>query len=140
MSPVPVLVSAVLLCGAPQTAPGTPPPPPVCVQTAPTVSEEAGPSDEPSSGENPSEEPTAEPRAPMDTAAVPGDERRTPPVVQHTAVTPEPVDTVLRVLGNVSTGLLLALGILALSLRLSVGWPRFPTPYLGRRRRSGQGS
>lgn len=51
------------------------------------------------------------------------------------AAAPAAHTTAAQVLGNISTGLLLLLGVAVLVLRLSVGWPRFPTPYLGRRRR-----
>ncbi|WP_160168073.1 hypothetical protein [Nocardiopsis ganjiahuensis] len=42
--------------------------------------------------------------------------------------------------GTASTALLLLLGTGTLILRLTVGWPRFPARYLGRRRerRTGQ--
>lgn len=160
MSPAPTLVSAALLCGILQLAPEPEVPSPsptespsaasetsarpsVCEYrelptTAPVEIQEATPSDEPSSEEDPSEGPTIESSPPTGMAAVPEDERQTPPVIQYTAATPEPDSTALRVLGGVSTGLLLAVGILALFLRLSVGRPRFPTPYMGRHRRSGQ--
>lgn len=147
MSPVPVLTSAALLCGILQSTPEptipapieTPAPTkefsayeqpeqpattPVELRKAVPSIEKGSPSERPNTGTSP-------------TAAV-DKEQQTPPVIQYMAVTPEPVDTTLRVLGNVSTGLLMALGILLLSLRLSVGRPRFPTPYTERHRRSGQ--
>ena len=45
-----------------------------------------------------------------------------------------PVGAVGRTVGAASTTLLVLLGAATLALRLMVGWPRFPTPYLGRRR------
>jgi hypothetical protein len=41
----------------------------------------------------------------------------------------------LRIVGNVSTGILALLCVVVPVLRLSVGWPRFPVPYEGQRRR-----
>lgn len=43
-----------------------------------------------------------------------------------------------RVVGATSTTLLILLGLGTLALRLSVGWPRFPPLYLGRRRLGGE--
>ena len=151
MIPVPVLTSAALLCGILQSTPGPTIPAPIETPapakefsayeqpeqpaTTPVELRKAVPSDVPSIEKgSPSERPNT---GTSPTAAV-EKEQQTPPVIQYMAVTPEPVDTTLRVLGNVSTGLLMALGILLLSLRLSVGRPRFPTPYTGRHRRSGQ--
>ncbi|WP_306369580.1 hypothetical protein [Nocardiopsis sp. CC223A] len=58
-------------------------------------------------------------------------------VVHHVSTTPAPAETVARVVGNTSTVLLVLLGVAVLALRLTVGWPRFPEPYLGRRRVGG---
>lgn len=60
-------------------------------------------------------------------------------VVHHVSTTPAPApaETVARVVGNTSTVLLGLLGVTGLALRLTVGWPRFPEPYLGRRRVGG---
>lgn len=54
------------------------------------------------------------------------------PVVIHQAA---PVSTASRVVGHVSTGILAVLCVVVLVMRLSVGWPRFPVPYSGQRRR-----
>ncbi|WP_017574014.1 hypothetical protein [Nocardiopsis halotolerans] len=56
------------------------------------------------------------------------------PVAVHQAG-PDPVSTASRVIGHVSTGTLVVLWAVVLALRLSIGWPRFPVPYSGRRRR-----
>ncbi|QUX25663.1 hypothetical protein K1J57_09905 [Nocardiopsis sp. MT53] len=58
-------------------------------------------------------------------------------MVHHVSTTPAPADTVARVVGNTSTVLLALLAVTSLALRLTVGWPRFPEPYLGRRRAGG---
>ncbi len=61
-------------------------------------------------------------------------------VVYRTAAAPTPTGTALRIVGNVSTGILAVLCVVVPVLRLSVGWPRFPVPYEGQRRRgSGDG-
>ncbi len=61
-------------------------------------------------------------------------------VVYRTAAAPTTTGTALRIVGNVSTGILAVLCVVVLVLRLSVGWPRFPVPYEGQRRRgSGDG-
>lgn len=57
------------------------------------------------------------------------------PVVYRTAAAPTPTGTALRIVGNVSTGILALLCVVVPVLRLSVGWPRFPVPYEGQRRR-----
>ncbi|MEU1718398.1 MULTISPECIES: hypothetical protein [Nocardiopsis] len=57
------------------------------------------------------------------------------PVVYRTAAAPTPTGTALRIVGNVSTGILVLLCVVVPVLRLSVGWPRFPVPYEGQRRR-----
>ena len=44
--------------------------------------------------------------------------------------------TVSRLVGNVSTAVLVLLLITTLALRLTTGWPRFPVRYRGRRRTS----
>ncbi|SHK36933.1 hypothetical protein SAMN05421803_11894 [Nocardiopsis flavescens] len=58
-------------------------------------------------------------------------------MVHHVSTTPAPAETVARFVGNASTVLLALLGVTVLALRLTVGWPRFPEPYLGRRRSGG---
>ncbi|MGI5119718.1 hypothetical protein ACQEU5_09330 [Marinactinospora thermotolerans] len=40
----------------------------------------------------------------------------------------------MHLVGSVSTLLLMLIAVLTLALRLSVGWPRFPPRYRGRRR------
>ncbi|QUX31523.1 hypothetical protein KGD83_00070 [Nocardiopsis akebiae] len=61
-------------------------------------------------------------------------------MVYRTAAAPTPTGTALRIVGNVSTGILAVLCVVVPVLRLSVGWPRFPVPYEGQRRRgSGDG-
>jgi len=69
-------------------------------------------------------------------APSPVDER----VVYYTAEAVHPAATVARAVGHTSTGVLVLLCVAVLALRLTVGWPRFPSPYLGQRRRgSGEG-
>ncbi|WP_436885536.1 hypothetical protein [Nocardiopsis dassonvillei] len=58
-------------------------------------------------------------------------------MVHHVSTTPAPAEAVARFVGNASTVLLALLGVAVLALRLTVGWPRFPEPYLGRRRARG---
>ncbi|MFL1378263.1 MULTISPECIES: hypothetical protein [unclassified Nocardiopsis] len=81
-------------------------------------------------------EPTAEPSE-AEWSGRPDAEPGTVQVVHHVSTTPAPAATVARVVGNASTVLLALLGVAALALRLTVGWPRFPEPYLGRRRAGG---
>ncbi|GAB3206447.1 hypothetical protein SAMN02745673_04323 [Marinactinospora thermotolerans DSM 45154] len=45
-----------------------------------------------------------------------------------------PLDRGMHLVGSVSTLLLMLIAVLTLALRLSVGWPRFPPRYRGRRR------
>ncbi|MBE3001847.1 hypothetical protein IDM40_24585 [Nocardiopsis sp. HNM0947] len=150
MSPVPTLVCALLLCGAPPHATG-PTEPGSQPRAAALVPADGGPdpgtvpvSDEygsdrgrpPPTGEP---EPDPSPSVPRSAASpTPGTASESPreatPVVRHVA-SPEPAATASGALGRVSTGLLAVLALLVLGLRLSVGWPRFPEPYLGRRRR-----
>ncbi|USY20124.1 hypothetical protein NE857_00075 [Nocardiopsis exhalans] len=47
---------------------------------------------------------------------------------------PARLSTLSRLVGTVSTTVLILLLITALALRLTVGWPRFPIRYQGRRR------
>lgn len=154
MTPVSALVCAFLLCGTPPHATG-----PTDARPAPDagasgadgtsaaaapVSDEGAPGpDRPSAAPTPtlvlSPEPDTEPTA----TAEPGPTRAPDsdpsseklPVVRYTVASPEPTAAASGVLGHVSTGLLAVLAVLVLGLRLSVGWPRFPEPYLGRRRR-----
>lgn len=67
----------------------------------------------------------------------PGAEPGTVHMVHQVSTTPAPAETVARFVGNASTVLLALLGAAVLTLRLTVGWPRFPEPYLGRRRAGG---
>ncbi|PDP88496.1 hypothetical protein CQJ94_06745 [Glycomyces fuscus] len=60
-------------------------------------------------------------------------------MVYRTAAAPTPTGTAFRIVGNVSTGILALLCAVVPALRLSVGWPRFPVPYEGRRRRGSGG-
>ncbi|MGQ4269260.1 hypothetical protein [Nocardiopsis changdeensis] len=103
-----------------------------------------------SSGEAPAAEPTSVPAVlpsggPSPTAEPseaewsggPDAETGAVQVVHHVSTTPAPADTVARVVGNTSTVLLALLAVTSLALRLTVGWPRFPEPYLGRRRAGG---
>lgn len=164
MSPVPALVCALLLCGAPPHATGLtgarPEPEPGASSPASgaagpsaapvPVSDEGGPGlDRPESTPTPTPMPvpSPEPDATSTAPAGPGSTRapflepvadparEDTPVVRYTVASPEPTTAASGVLGHVSTGLLAVLAVLALGLRLSVGWPRFPAPYLGRRRR-----
>lgn len=162
MSPVPALVCALLLCGAPPHTTGLtdarPAPDPGTSSLASgtdgpsaaavLVSDESAPApDRPSPTPTPtsvlSPEPDATPAAPAEpgpTGAPDPDSSADPsrvdtPVVRYTVASPEPTTAASGVLGHVSTGLLAVLALLVLGLRLSVGWPRFPDPYLGRRRR-----
>ena len=164
MSPVPALVCALLLCGAPPHATGL-----TGARTAPDpgasslasgaagtsavpvpVSDEGGPGlDRPEPTPTPTTMPVPSPEtdATSTAQAEPGPTRapfseptadparEDTPVVRYTMASPEPTTAASGVLGHVSTGLLAVLAVLVLGLRLSVGWPRFPVPYLGRRRR-----
>lgn len=158
MTPVSALVCALLLCGTPPhaTAPTDARPAPASGASSPVsgadgssaaavpVSDGGAPDlDRPSPAPTPtlalSPEPDTEPTAtaePVPTGA-PSSEpsREEPPVVRYTVASPEPTAAASGLLGHVSTGLLAVLAFLVLGLRLSVGWPRFPEPYLGRRRR-----
>ncbi len=100
-------------------------------RTAPSAGPErcAGPSPVPASPE-PSRPERESPRDATD-APSPLSE----PVVYRTAAAPTPTGTALRIVGNVSTGILALLCVVVPVLRLSVGWPRFPVPYEGQRRR-----
>ncbi|MDE3724537.1 hypothetical protein PWG71_24365 [Nocardiopsis sp. N85] len=69
-----------------------------------------------------------------ESAPVPPAEPTTVQMVHYVSTTPAPAETVARFVGNVSTVFLFLLAATVLVLRLTVGWPRFPTPYLGRRR------
>ncbi|NKZ01502.1 hypothetical protein HGB44_28075 [Nocardiopsis dassonvillei subsp. albirubida] len=60
-------------------------------------------------------------------------------MVYRTAAASSPIGTALRIVGNVSTGILAVLCVVVPVLRLSVGWPRFPVPYEGQRRRGSGG-
>ncbi|WP_040704207.1 hypothetical protein [Nocardiopsis salina] len=148
MSPVPTLVCALLLCGAPPhatepAAPGSQPWPAslVLADSGPgpvLVSDEYG-SDRGRPSPTSEPEPEPSPSAARDAASpTPGAASEPPreaaPVVRY-VTSPEPTVTASGTLGRVSTGLLAVLALLVLGLRLSVGWPRFPEPYLGRRRR-----
>ncbi|WP_241474841.1 hypothetical protein [Nocardiopsis xinjiangensis] len=160
MSPVPALVCALLLCGAPPHATGltgarTAPDPGASVLASGAAGPSAVPapvSDEAEPGLDrpvPTPTPTPRPALPPEADAAstaqadPGPTRapfsepprENTPVVRYTAASPEPTTAASGVLGHVSTGLLAVLAVLVLGLRLSVGWPRFPVPYLGRRRR-----
>ncbi|GHD31751.1 hypothetical protein [Nocardiopsis kunsanensis] len=162
MSPVPALVCALLLCGVPPHATGPTDARPAPEPT--TFASVGGPSAVPvpvpvSGGEGPepdlpesatapapgpalSPEPDATPTTPAGPSGTPETDpaadpsREDTPVVRYTVASPQPTTTPAGVLGHISTGLLATLGLLVLGLRLSVGWPRFPDPYLGRRRRS----
>lgn len=163
MTPVPVLVCALLLCGAPPHTTGLTDARPVPAPgtsslssgadglsaTAVPVSDEGAPDpDRPSSAPAPTHVPSLEPEVAPSASAEPGPTRAPGPgssaepshedipVVRYIVASPEPTTVVPGVLGHVSTGLLAVLALLVLGLRLSVGWPRFPDPYLGRRRRS----
>lgn len=158
MSPVPALMCALLLCGIPPHTTGLTDARPVpdsgmsplpsgadaATDVAVLVSDEEAPDDRPSPitppTSVPSTEPDATPTVPAEpgTTGAPGPEpsHEETPVVRYTVASPEPTTAVSGVLGHVSTGLLAVLGLLILGLRLSVGWPRFPEPYLGRRRRT----
>ncbi|NYH52566.1 hypothetical protein HNR06_002155 [Nocardiopsis arvandica] len=140
MSPAPVstLMCALLLCGPAQPGGGPSP----CVAAAAAASPTAAPGDPKpcatpsarSRDSRPSEPPGG---AARHTAAAPPPVDG--PVAHRTAAAPGPVGTALRVVGNVSTGILLVLCVAVLAMRLPVGWPRFPTPYEGRRRRGSVG-
>lgn len=164
MSPVPALVCALLLCGAPPHATGLtdarPAPAPGSSSLAsgadgpsapPILVSDEGGSDLDRPAPTPRSTHTSvrppEPDAPSTAPAEPGPtrapdpepvadpSREDTPVVRYTVASPEPTTAASGVLGHVSTGLLAVLALLVLGLRLSVGWPRFPDPYLGRRRR-----
>jgi hypothetical protein len=77
---------------------------------------------------------TATVPAPVPSEAAASKEDAPNPVGHFAFGDPAPSNSVPRVVGAVSTALLILLGIGVLALRLTVGWPRFPTLYLGRRR------
>ena len=113
------------------------------------VSDGEGLAVEPAPGRTvPSDDGPVRGRTPL-SETVPGEGERTgrpafepSPVqmVHHVSTTPDPgpAETVARAVGNTSTVLLGLLGVTVLVLRLTVGWPRFPEPYLGRRRAGGE--
>lgn len=85
----------------------------------------------------PPEPQAPEPQAPKPQAPEPED--GVPNPVGHFAFEgTTPSSSVTRVVGTASTTLLFLLGVGVLALRLTVGWPRFPTLYLGRRRSGAQ--
>lgn len=145
MSPVPTLVCALLLCGAPPHAAESAEPGPrpraashaladagsdAVLVSDQHGSDRVGPS--PTTGSEPSSSAPGETAPPATGTA--SEPPRPTPVVRYVA-SPEPTATASGTLGRVSTGLLAVLALIVLGLRLSVGWPRFPEPYLGRRRR-----
>lgn len=110
---------------------------------SPEPSEKDGPASQgPGPGQGPPAERAAatvpgpaspEPTPPEPTP--PGPEDGLPNPVGHFAFdAPTPSGSVTRVIGTASTTLLFLLGIGVLALRLTVGWPRFPTLSPGRRR------
>lgn len=155
MNPVPMVMCALLMCAPvpPESAPPLCPTPPARPPSAdageadgsdrcatPTPSPSATRSPEPvrEALSRPVQSSTPEPAEPRPTLGAPP--RDAPPsdrasAVYRTASSPGPLDTAFRVIGNVSTGVLAVLCVLMLVLRLTVGWPRFPVPYSGQRRR-----
>jgi hypothetical protein len=70
-----------------------------------------------------------------DRAPVPPEPGTAPNPVGHFAYEdPDRSSTVSRLVGTVSTTVLILLLTTTLALRLTVGWPRFPIRYQGRRR------
>ena len=131
-APVSVLMCALLLCG-PLQEEDTPSPCPASETPAPRTAEDPEPCATPSASPSvspPSEAPGEAVRRSV-AAPSPVDE----PVAYRTAAASAPAVTAFHVIGNISTGILVLLCAVVLVLRLSVGWPRFPTPYLGQRRR-----
>ncbi|MFD3685790.1 hypothetical protein ACFWTE_13360 [Nocardiopsis sp. NPDC058631] len=142
MSPVPVsvLLCALLLGGPPQADDNAPQPCPAATEPASHEENDEVPA--------PCASPSASPSAPR-----PADVRRAEssgasgprtvaapspvdePVVYYTAEAAHPAATAARAVGHTSTAILVLLCVAVPAMRLSVGWPRFPTPYLGRRRR-----
>ncbi len=102
-------------------------------------SEGLAPSEGTASSESSTPEPTPErdPRRATATvrAPVPPESEAAPNPVGHFAYEdPARLSTLSRLVGTVSTTVLILLLITTLALRLTVGWPRFPTRYQGRRR------
>lgn len=137
-APVSVLMCALILCGPaqPEAAPSPCPSPAVPAPHAtdtggprPCAAPSAGPAVRGSAVRGLSE-PQGGGLSPV-AAPSPVDE----PVVYYTAAASEPEGAAFRVIGNASTGILMVLCAAALAMRLSVGWPRFPAPYTGQRRR-----
>ncbi|GAB3745376.1 hypothetical protein GCM10027590_63160 [Nocardiopsis nanhaiensis] len=126
--------------GSPAQASGTPP---AVRRSAP-----AAPSNESGSGtgsappqRSPAEESsgaaadeTVQVTVPSEASVEPEEDGEPNPVGHFAFEETVPVGAVGRTIGAASTTLLALLGVGTLVLRLMVGWPRFPTPYLGRRR------
>ncbi|MFJ9558102.1 hypothetical protein ACIRPH_30220 [Nocardiopsis sp. NPDC101807] len=141
-APVSVLLCALLLGASPQSDDNAPPP---CAASAgpaepavrdggagdpdPCASPSAGSTPSPAAGARPTEASVGSAHRP---AAAPSPVHE--PVVHYTAEAAPPVTTFARAVGHTSTVVLVLLGIAVLAMRLSVGWPRFPPPYLGQRR------
>ncbi|GAA1452491.1 hypothetical protein [Nocardiopsis tropica] len=144
-APVSVLLCALLLGAPPQSDDNVPPPCAASAEPAdptepavrdggagdpdPCASPSAGPTPSPAAGARPAEASVGSARR---AAAAPPPVHE--PVVRYTAEAAPPATTFARAVGHTSTVVLVLLGIAVLAMRLSVGWPRFPTPYLGQRR------
>jgi len=139
-APVSVLLCALLLGGPPQSDDYAPPPCPTATEPASREADHA-----PAACASPSASPSAPRPADARPAESPSDPGPRPaaapspvhePVVRYTAEAAHPAATAARAVGHTSTAILVLLCVAVLVMRLSVGWPRFPDPYLGRRRRS----
>ena len=140
--PVPLLMCALMLCSPPQSGESgdEPAPGPVPAASAPrTASSEtpgtyAAPSTNPSASPSPGPPPEAIHRPAVAPTVVTPPPVHVRPMSRHTVASPDPAGTVSRVIGHVSCGILVLLCAVLPALRLTVGWPRFPAPYVGRRR------
>ncbi len=115
----------------------------------PAPSTDPSPAAAPSASPSPSVSPSPEPSAAASTASTsegppPGPEPPAgldatgEPDIAFGYAPPDPVSDG-RPLGTAAAWLLPILALVALALRLSVGWPRFPPRYRGRRRVGGDG-
>lgn len=137
--PVPLLMCALMLCSPSQSG-DAPSPGPTTAASAPhTASPEApGAYTAPAASTFAFPSPAPPPEAVHRAALAPPTATPIPvhvrPMSRHTVASPDPVDTVSRIIGHVSCGILVLLCAVLPALRLTVGWPRFPAPYVGRRR------